>query len=133
MAIRTTNPATLAYMKARGIKAADPVPPGRQPPKDQPTKGQPSEDELDDQELDEDGNPILPDPEDMTDEEAEKETEKVKQRWQGLIRAECRSSGCDHTKAMSRVAKRNPALRDRMIQLANRPKHSSSSRSRSRR
>lgn len=131
MAIRTTNAATLDYMRARGIKAADPVPPGRKP-----TKGQPVDDgSVDDEEgeFDKDGNPLPPDPSEMTDEEAEEETDKLKAKWQGLIRAEVRSSGCNPTVAMSRVGKRHVALRNRMIDLANRPKHSSRSRSRSRR
>lgn len=70
------------------------------------------------------------DPEDLTDEESDKELEEAKQQWQGLVRAECRNSGCDHGRATTRVAKRNPALRERMVALANRPRQSSRARSR---
>ena len=79
--------------------------------------------------LDEHGNPIVA-PEDLSDDQADEELEETKQRWQGLVRSEIRNTGCDGVRAQSRVAKRNPQLRERMIALANRPRQSRRSRAR---
>ena len=68
------------------------------------------------------------DPEDLTDEEADKELETTKQRWNSMIRYQMDQSGCDYSKAHSRVARLNPQLRERMVSLANRPRQSRRSR-----